>query len=337
MKPTPPPSSRSRQVFHHFQRTAFALVTLALTGMLVTGCSEEAPQSSTETQIRKPKIALVMKSLANEFFQTMQTGATEHQKENSDKYELISNGIKDEQDVTRQAQLVEQMIAQNVAAIVIAPADSKALIGVCKRAQDAGIVVVNIDNKFNAEVLEEKGMKIPFVGPDNRKGARLAGEHLAKSLKQGDHVAILEGVPGAINGIQRKSGFEDAMNAAGMNIVSSQSANWETDKANRLVAALLTEQTELKAILACNDSMALGARAALKAAGKEGAIKIIGFDNISAIQQLIREDKVLCTVDQHGDQLAAFGIDYALEILDTKELLTDRETPVDLVTVETLK
>ncbi len=122
-------------------------------------------------------------------------------------------------------QLVEQMVGQKVDAIVIAPADSQALIGVCKRAMDAGIAVVNIDNKFNAEVLAERKLTIPFVGPDNRKGARMAGEFLATKLQKADKVAIIEGVPGAMNGMQRKLGFEDAMKSAGMNILSSQAGN----------------------------------------------------------------------------------------------------------------
>ena len=63
---------------------------------------------------------------------------------------------------------------------------------------------------------------------------------------------------------------------------------------------------------------------------------MIGIDNISAGQDHMREGLVLCSVDQHGDQLAAFGIDYALEILETNELPGDRETPVDLVTPKTL-
>jgi ribose transport system substrate-binding protein len=63
----------------------------------------------------------------------------------------------------------------------------------------------------------------------------------------------------------------------------------------------------------------------------------VGFDNISAVQDLIRDGKVLATVDQHGDRLAVFGIEYALEILRTKQAPADRETAVDLVTAETLR
>jgi ribose transport system substrate-binding protein len=278
-----------------------------------------------------------MKSLANEFFKTMEEGARSHHKEHADEYDLVVVGIKDEEDVARQIDTVELMIAQGANAIVIAPADSKALVPVCKRAMDAGIIVVNIDNKFDKDVLADIGVKIPFVGPDNRKGARLAAECLAKKLKTGDKVAIIEGVPNAFNGIQRKLGFEDAMKAAGMSIVSSQSGYWETAKAEPIVSALVTEHTDLKAVLCANDSMALGAVAAIKAAGKSSEILVVGFDNILAVQQLLKEGKILCTVDQHADKLALYGIEYALDMLKSKSTPSDRETPVDLITAETLK
>src|SRR6185436_19332841 len=122
-------------------------------------------------------------------------------------------------DVSRQIDLVEQMIARPVSALVIAPADSKALVAVCKRAVQAGIVVVNIDNKFDTAVLQDKQIKIPFVGPDNRKGARLVGEFLGARLKRGDKVAILEGIPNAFNGVQRKRGFDDAIAQFGLTTV----------------------------------------------------------------------------------------------------------------------
>jgi ribose transport system substrate-binding protein len=294
------------------------------------------PAGCKRQETGKPKVALIMKSLANEFFKTMEEGARAHHKEHSGEYDLTVVGIKDEQDVGRQIDYVESIMAQKVDAIVIAPADSKALVPVCKRAMDAGIIVVNIDNKFDAAVLADKGVKIPFVGPDNRKGARLAGEHLASKLKPGDKVAIIEGVPNAFNGIQRKLGFEDAMKAAGMNIVSSQSGYWETSKAEPIVSALITEYADLKAVLCANDSMALGAIAAIKAAGKSDDVLVIGFDNITAVQRLLKEGKILCTVDQHADKLALFGIEYALEMLEGKGTPSDKETPVDLITAETL-
>lgn len=307
------------------------IITVSLLSLLAVGCSRRA-----DTDTGKPKIVLVMKSLANEFFKTMEEGATAHQRAHSDVYDLKVVGIRNEEDVAQQVDLVEMIIAQGADAIVIAPADSEALIPICKKAIAAGIVVVNIDNKLDRARLEAEGIQIPFVGPDNRKGAKLAGDYLATKLKAGDEVAIIEGIPNAFNGIQRKAGFEDAIKDANLKLVSSQSGNWETDKAAQCVAAIATEYPNLKAVLCANDSMALGAVDALKAAGKSN-VYVVGFDNIQAVQKLIKDGKVLCTVDQHGDQLAVYGIQYALEILDTKAAPADKETPIDLITAETLK
>lgn len=298
--------------------------------VLITACSKDETAAKGP---EKKKVALIMKSLANEFFKTMETGAKTHWKNNPETYDLDCNGIKDEQDVNRQIEIVNQMIAKKVDAIVIAPADSRALIPVCRKAMEKGIVVINIDNKFDSEILEQEGVNISFVGPNNRKGAKLAGDYLAQTLNQGDGVAILEGRPGAFNGIQRKLGFEDAMNEAGVEILSSQSAYWEQESAFDIATQIYTKFGEnLKAILCANDNMALGAFQALK--GK--SVTIIGFDNISAIQTLIQEDKVLCTVDQHADQIAVFGIEYALELLETGIKADDKETQVNLVTKENL-
>src|SRR5262249_50405613 len=152
-----------------------------------------------------------------------------------------------------------------------------------------------------------------------------------------DEVVILEGIPGAFNGIQRRLGFEDAVKAADLKIVSSQTAKWETDEANKVVSRLLPEHPDLKGILCANDSMALGAVAALRAANKSEQVLVVGFDNISGVQERIKTGKMLATADQHADKIAVEGIKYALEILRTKSPPADKETPVDLITAASLK
>jgi ribose transport system substrate-binding protein len=272
-----------------------------------------------------------MKSLANEFFVTMAEGAKTHQASHSGEYTLIVNGIRNESDLTQQVALVEQMVAQRVDAIVIAPADSRALVPALARALRDGIVVVNIDNKLDEATLRQVGIDVPFVGPDNRAGARAVGAALAKRLERGDRVAILEGIPTAFNAQQRRLGFEDAMREAGIEVVAVQSAQWEQDTANTVAAAMLREHPDLKAILASNDNMALGAAAAVRQAGKTGEVHVAGFDNIAAVRQLLQEGRVLATADQHADRLAVFGIEYALKILRREMQPKDLQTPVDLI------
>ena len=308
--------------------------------LLLIGCgtpSDDSPNQSAGGENDKPRVALIMKSLANEFFSTMAHGAKTHQEEHSDQYDLIVNGIKDERDVSRQAAIVSEMVSSGVDIIVIAPADSKALVPALRKAKKAGVIVVNIDNRLDAEVLKKEGVEIPFVGPDNKAGARKVGDYLASKLKKGDAVAVLEGIRTSFNAQQRRLGFEEAMKAASMKIVESQSAEWEMSNANKIASSMLSEHPEIKAILAANDSMAMGAVAAVKSAGRTGDVLIVGFDNISAVQQAIKEGKILATADQHGDELAVFGIETALELLENPdEVPDDVETPVDLVTAESL-
>ncbi|SET21044.1 sugar ABC transporter substrate-binding protein [Pseudomonas graminis] len=303
---------------------------------MLTASAVTLPLSSAfADDAKKPTVALVMKSLANEFFLTMEDGAKDYQKLHSADFDLISNGIKNESDTAAQIDIVNQMIVKKVDALVIAPADSKALASVLKKAMDAGIKVVNIDNQLDADVLKSKGMEVPFVGPNNRKGAKLVGDYLAKQLTAGDEVGIIEGVPTTTNAQQRTAGFKDAMDAAQMKIVSTQSGNWEIDKGNAVASAMLNEYPNLKALLAGNDSMALGAVSAVRAAGKAGKVQVVGYDNINAIKPMLKDGRILATADQFAARQAVFGIDTALKMVKGDKLeITNGviETPVELVT-----
>ncbi|MFL9872033.1 sugar ABC transporter substrate-binding protein [Paraburkholderia megapolitana] len=316
---------------HRIRRRVLA-AAVALTAVVSLPLTTAA-QAQTA---KKPKVALVMKSLANEFFLTMETGAKDYQKHNPAMFDLVTNGIKDETDTANQIRIVEQMIVSKVDAIVLAPADSKALVPVVKKAVDAGIIVVNIDNKLDPDVLKSKDLNVPFVGPDNRKGAQKIGDYLAQKLKAGDQVGIIEGVSTTTNAQQRTAGFKDAMQKVGANVVSVQSGEWEIDKGNAVASAMLNEYPNLKALLAGNDNMAIGAVSAVRAAGKQGKVYVVGYDNITAIKPMLKDGRVLATADQYAAKQAVFGIDTALKAISEhkkqSELSGIVETPVDLVT-----
>lgn len=307
---------------------AVAMLAATAAALPVSSAFAESPE--------KPKVALVMKSLANEFFLTMEDGAKAYQKEHSADFDLISNGIKDETDTAGQTRIVEQMILAKVNALVIAPSDSKAMVPVIKKAVDAGITVINIDNQLDPAIVKSKNISVPFVGPDNRKGARLVGEYLAKQLKAGDEVGIIEGVSTTTNAQQRTAGFKDAMDAAQIKIVSLQSGDWEIDKGNKVAASILSEYPDVKALLAGNDSMAVGAVSAVRAAGKAGQVQVVGYDNINAIKPMLKDGRVLATADQFAARQAVFGIETALKIIKGEKVDSGAngviETPVELVT-----
>jgi len=313
-----------------------AAVLAVFGALLISGCGQEEAPATNAGEAAKPRIAVIIKSLANEFFVTMAAGTRQHHAENSDIYELILNGIKDEAALTEQVALVEQMIALQVDVIVLAPADSKALIPIVRRAAAEGIVVINIDNQLDSALIAEAGINVPFVGPDNREGAKKVGDYLARSLNAGDEVAIIGGISTAFNAQQRQLGFEDAMAAVGAKIISVQDGSWHQAEASTIASALISEYPNLKALLCSNDNMAIGAVAALRQAGKIGQIKVVGFDNITATHELLKNGDLLATADQYGNQLAVYGIEYALQILKDGILPDDRKTPVDLITASDL-
>ena len=306
------------------------LVAMATCLLAIVGCSSEESDEG-RTDAAKPKVALIMKSLANEFFVTMAAAAEAHQEQHQDEYDLIVNGIKNESDLAQQVALVDQMIGVGVDAIVIAPADSKALVPALARARNGGIRVVNIDNRLDGEVLAEYDLVIPFIGPDNRKGAREAAMFALEQLPEGANVVILEGVTTAQNAIDRRMGFEEAVATSGANLVTMQSAAWDQTKAAEVTAAILVRHPEAQLILAANDNMALGAASALSFADLDHDVAIVGFDNISAVHPLLKDGRILATVEQYGDQFAVNGIELALDMVKGQTEPVDRETPLVVI------
>ena len=318
------------------KRLSIGIATLVLCVLALAGCSPSSDDESPRSDA-KPQVALVMKSLANEFFVTMAAAAEAHQEQNKDKYDLIVNGIKNESDLAQQVALVDQMIALGVDAIVIAPADSKALVPALARARASGIHVVNIDNQLDGDVLAEYELAIPFIGPNNRKGASEAATFALERYPEGASVVVLEGVTTAHNAIERRIGFEEAIAATGATLTTKQSAAWDQTKAAEVTAAILVRHPETQVILAANDNMALGAASAVSFAELDHEITIVGFDNISAIHPLLRNGRVLATVEQYGDQFAIYGIELALDMIDGEADLADRETPIVVFTLADLE
>ena len=284
----------------------------------------------------KPKVGLVMKSLANEFFKQMQAGAEDYAAKNTDKFSFAAVGMKDERDFAAQVDAVENFITQQFNVIVLAPADSKAMVTPVKKALEAGIKVINIDVALDEEAKKQAGVDLAFFGPDNREGAKLARMALAKQLGKGGKVVILEGNPEADNAKERKKGFDDAVAEGGLTLLDSKTAHWETEEANTLMTNFLTQYQDIQGVMAANDSMALGVVKALDAAGKSGQIKVVGFDNIPAVQPLIKDGKMLATVDQFGAQMAAMGIDYGLKELAGEKFSGWVKTDIKLITAQDL-
>lgn len=264
----------------------------------------------------RPQVCLVMKSLSNEFFKDMSVGAEEYAAKRGD-FDLKMVGMQSETDFDAQVNAMDTCIVEQKDVIVIAPADSRAMVGPVKRAVDAGITVVNFDVALDPEAKAQAGLELAFVGPDNAAGAKMAGDKLAEVIGKGAKVVIIEGNPGADNAKQRKAGFDAAVAEHGLELLDSRTAHWETEEANTVFTTMLTAHPDVQGVMAANDSMALGVVKAIEAAGLTGKIQVVGFDNIPAIRPMVEDGRVLATVDQFGRDMAADAINRGIEVLRT--------------------
>ena len=290
----------------------------------------------TTLAAEKPKIGLVQKSLANEFFKQMQAGAEKYAAANTDKFDFKAVGMKDERDFAAQVDAIENFVTQKYDVIVVAPADSKAMVTPLAKALKAGVKVINIDVELDKDAKKAAGIDLAFFGPDNRAGAKMAGDALAKKLGPGGKVVILEGNPEADNAVQRKLGFMDAVNEGKLQLLDSKTAHWETEEANTLMTNFLTQYHDVQGVMAANDSMALGVVKALDAAGLAGKVQVVGFDNIPAVQPLVKNGKMLATIEQYGADMAVLGINYGLKELAGEKFSGWVKTPIKLIEAKDL-
>ncbi len=220
--------------------------------------------SGTTLAAEKPQIALLMKTLSNEYFITMRQGAEEKAKEEVN-IDLIVQVAEKEDSTEQLVGLVENMIAKKVDGIIVTPNDSIAFIPAFQKAEKAGIPIIDLDVRLDEKATKKAGLKFNYVGVDNFHGGYLAAKNLAQALNEMGDVAILEGIPGVDNGEQRKAGALKAFSESpNIKVVASQSANWETEQALNVTTNILTAHPNIKGIFAANDNMALGAVTAIE-------------------------------------------------------------------------
>jgi ribose transport system substrate-binding protein len=286
-----------------------------------------------------PKIALVLKSISDPFTVAMANAAKNYQQHYASQFALTVRGTATEADTAGQIRIVDDLIKAKINAIVIAPSGSKPLTAVVARAIKAGIIVVSIDNPLDDASQDAAKISVPFVGPDNRKGATLVANYLAERLQAGDQVGIIEGIAADRNAQERTAGYRDVMSTAGMQVVASQAADWEYGKGRDVASKMLGQHPQIRGFLCANDNMAMGAADAVRDAGRTGGVCITGYNAIEAIKPLIADGRVLATVNQFADRQAVFGMDVALKAVTEqrkqRELSRTIETPLQLVTAAT--
>lgn len=295
------------------------------------------PASAPAAVVAAPRaIGLVMKTLTNPFFIEMEKGARRAEKDLG--IALTVKTAAQETSIEQQIQLVNDLITAKVEAIVIAPGDSLSLIPALKKAADAGIKIINIDNRLDPDALKQIGLNgVPFLGVDNEAGAYKAGQFLTSKISVPTQAAILEGIRSADNARQRMEGARRALSEnKQVKVVASETANWKIDEAYAVSKALFTKHPDVKLLFAANDMMALGASKYLQESGKLD-VKVVGFDALSEALTEIKAGRIAATIDQQAAEQGYQGVAMAVRLVTGESVSPVTLIETRLITAADLK
>ena len=314
---------RSQNLRRFMLASASAIAALSL-----AACSTGAPATSGSAASSAPTatklVVIITPSPDNVFFKAEQDAAAAKAKELG--YETLV--ISHDDDPTKQSQAFDTAISRKAAAIILDNAGADVTAAAVQKAKDAGIPSFLIDREINAA-----GVAVAQIVSNNAQGAALGGQEFAKLMgSKGDYIE-LTGKATDTNAGVRSQGYHSVLDQfPAMKMVAQETANWDQAEALAKTQTLLQAHKGVKGIIAGNDTMALGAQAALNAAGIKGVI-VTGFDGSPDVAASILKGEIGATVLQPASQIAAMAVTQADEFIKSGKASQPEKQSVDCVLI----
>ena len=276
---------------------------------------------SAVTAQAQDTLALVVSTLNNPFFVTLKEGAEAKAAELG--YKLLV--LDSQNDPAKELANVEDVLNKKIALMMINPTDSDAVRSAIRAANRKKVPVVTLDRGASS------GKVVSHVASDNVQGGMMAGDLVKDMLKGKGKVVELQGVPGTSAARDRGDGFNKSIKAAsGIQVVASQTADFDRTKGLNVMENILQAQPEIDAVFAHNDEMALGAVKAIQAAKRD--IIVVGFDGTDDAVKAVNEGSMLATVAQQAGKIGAIGVETADKILKGQAVAEYTPVPLKVIT-----
>ncbi|MGD1037950.1 MAG: ribose ABC transporter substrate-binding protein RbsB [Roseiarcus sp.] len=267
------------------------------------------------------KIALVVSTLNNPFFVTLENGAKDKAKELG--YDLIV--LDSQNDPAKELANVEDVLNQSIKALLLNPADSDAAKASVRAAIAKNVPVLTLDRAANGVTVAS------HIASDNVAGGKMAGDLIAQKLGGKGNVVELQGVPGTSAARDRSKGFMEAMAAApGLKVVASQTANFDRTQGLNVMENILQAHPDIDAVFAANDEMALGAIKAIQAANRK--IVVVGFDGTDDGVAAVKSGAMFASIAQQPALIGSLGVEAADKVI--KGQTVPASTPVPLTVIK---
>jgi erythritol transport system substrate-binding protein len=303
---------------------AALLATAACGGGSGSSTSSSGSSSSGGSSAKSHLVVIITPSPDNVFFKAEQDAA----KAEAEKLGYQTLVLSHDDDPTKQSQEIDTAISRKAAAIILDNAGADASIGAIQKAKDAGIPSFLIDREIN-----KTGVAVSQIVSNNAQGASLGGQQFAKLMNGKGSYAELTGKPTDTNAGVRSQGYHSILDQyAGMKMVAQQTANWDQAQALSVTQTILQAHPDIKGIIAGNDTMALGAYAALQSAGRKDVI-VSGFDGSPDVVGSILKGGIKATVLQPASQIAQMAVDQADKYIKGGKTGLPEKQSVDCVLV----
>jgi ribose transport system substrate-binding protein len=282
-------------------------------------------------------IAVIPKGTTHEYWKSINAGAVKAQRElkaQGTDVNIIWKGPLQEDDREQQIQVVENFVGRNVAAIVLAPLDFRALVAPVEDAVHAGIPVVIIDSKLNSTLPSST------VATDNEKGGQLGARRLGTLLGGKGRVVMLRYEVGSASTEEREAGFLEVMKGEfpGIELVSIDQYGGATRETAYKASQNLLNRfgTRMDGVFAPNESTASGMLLALREQGLAGKVKFVGFDANEQLVSALRQGDVQGLVVQDPFKMGYLGVMTAVQVLRHEKVPASIDTGVGLVTLDNM-
>jgi ribose transport system substrate-binding protein len=293
----------------------FSMLMVAVLALgVLTGCAQKEGSSNTEGG---KKIGLVVSTLNNPFFVSLKEGAEAKAKELG--YELVV--LDSQNDPSKELSNMEDLTTKGASLIMLNPVDSDAAAASVQVANGANIPVITLDRAANG------GEVITHIASDNVAGGKMAADYLIEKLGGNGKLIELEGIPGSSAARDRGKGFEDGIKGSKLELVAKQPADFDRTKGLTVMENLLQANSDIVAVFAQNDEMALGALKALEDAGKSDVL-VVGFDATDDAVKSVEEGKMAATVAQQPTLIGELGVESADKVIKGENV--EKFVPVEL-------
>lgn len=344
-----------------------SLLMIALMVIALVGCSttSEEPDSNTEntenTETEEPvansafdeankaleealaplpdkntdvKIAAIESTLANSFWQIMQEGYEDAAKDWGVTIDVMATDT--ETDTQGQLEIMNTLLAKDYAAIAVSPLTEQNLIPGIVAANKDKVPVVAVGNGVDADALKAaNGAIAAFVTSDFKVQGTLGAEYIIEKIGGTGKVAVIEGIPGATQSDARRDGALEAFEAAGMEVLPVQTANFDRQTAYDLMNALIDANPDIVGVTCGNDIMALGVVEALKDKDMKDKVMVVGVDFIEEAKASIEAGELDGTVAMSPYLFGKAGLLASLKAIQGHTFNeTVIWTPLSLVTAD---